>query len=177
MKFGSLSQLLGWTLFGPNSGPFIAPGIKKKKGKEGRKEEFKRERGRRNKKGKKGRQSLKNEKNIEGRKEEGIKDRREGRRNKKGKKERKEEGIKKEKKTKGSFLLASNRPNKFSWSSWLQQAEGGLVGLGVRCLWAVKSDSHCPRVCGCKHSASSVGAGWAAPGWGFGCAQSQRPQV
>ena len=38
MKFGSLSQLLGWTLFGPNSGPFIAPGIKKKKGrKEGRK--------------------------------------------------------------------------------------------------------------------------------------------
>ena len=144
MKFGSLSQLLGWTLFGPNSGPFIAPGIKKKRGKEGRKEEFKRERGRRNKKGKKERQNLKNEKNIEGRKEEGIKDRREGRRNKKGKKERKEEGIKKEKKTKGSFLLASNRPNQFSWSSWLQEAEGEVVGFCGRCLWGTGSEALCP---------------------------------
>ena len=93
----------------------MAPGIKKKK-KEGRKEEFKKERGRRNKKGKKGRLNLKNEKNIEGRTEEGIKDRREGRRNKKGKKERKEEGIKKEKKTKGS-------------SCWLQTGQTSSPGL------------------------------------------------
>ena len=83
-------------------------------------------------------------KKKKGRMEGGIKERREGRRNKKGKKERKEEGIKKEKKTKGSFLLASNKPNQFSWSSWLQQAEGEVVGFYRRCLWGTGSDTLCP---------------------------------
>ena len=50
-----------------------------------------------------------------------------------GKKKKEKEGkegrryLKKEEK-KGSLLLAFNKPNQFCWSSWLQQAEGGLVG-------------------------------------------------
>ena len=72
MKFVSLSQLLGWPLFGSNSGLFTTPGfivslVGKEKKREGRKE------GRRNTKGKKGK------------KEEGVKER---------ENERKEEGIK-----------------------------------------------------------------------------------
>ena len=107
-------------------------------------------------------------------------------RRKERKKELKEKNDNKrellKKQTNKSLLLASNWPSQFCWSSWLQQAEGGLASLfSPQCLSSLQpsspaalgaagSGTHPPLGYGCKHRAFSgahspwcVGCGLGAP--------------